>query len=152
IALSYYCIPIILVYFISKNRTLPFNRIFWMFGSFILACGTTHLLEIWNVWHGSYVLAGVIKAITAGVSVLTTLALIPLVPKIISLPGRVHLQEENRRLEQEIAARKRIEAPIDVPLRRGVTAGFIVAVLLTGLMGFLNWRTRKLASDEADLV
>jgi hypothetical protein len=30
ITLSYYCIPIVLVCFIRKNRALPFNRIFWM--------------------------------------------------------------------------------------------------------------------------
>jgi len=71
ITLSYYCIPLILIYFIRKNRDLPFNRIFWMFGTFILACGTTHLMEIWNVWHGDYLLAGVVKGITAAVSVLT---------------------------------------------------------------------------------
>ena len=71
ITFSYYCIPIILIYFVRKNRDLPFNRIFWMFGTFILACGTTHLMEIWNVWHGSYLLAGGIKAFTAMVSVVT---------------------------------------------------------------------------------
>ena len=106
IALSYYCIPLILIYFIRKNRDLPFNRIFWMFGTFILACGTTHLMEIWNVWHGNYLLAGVVKGITALVSVITAAMLIPLVPKVISLPGRIHLQEVNRKLEEEVSARK----------------------------------------------
>src|SRR5580658_10843576 len=93
ITLSYYCIPVVLIYFVHKNRDIPFNRIFWMFGSFILAYGTTHLMEIWNVWHGNYVLAGLVKAATAAVSVLTAAMLIPLVPKVISLPGRMHLQE-----------------------------------------------------------
>src|SRR5580693_6086969 len=102
ITLSYYCIPLILIYFIRQNRDLPFNRIFWMFGSFILACGTTHLMEIWNVWHGSYLLAGVIKAATAAISVVTAATLIPLVPKVVSLPDRMRLQEQNRKLEQEI--------------------------------------------------
>lgn len=97
ITLSYYCIPIILIYFIRKNRELPFNGIFWMFGTFILACGTTHLMEIWNVWHGSYLIAGVIKAVTAAVSVLTAAMLIPLVPKAISLPGQVIFQEQKYR-------------------------------------------------------
>ena len=64
ITLSYYCIPVVLIYFIHKRRDLPFNWIFWMFGGFILACDTTHLMEVWNVWHASYALAGVIKAIT----------------------------------------------------------------------------------------
>ncbi len=109
IALSYYCIPVVLIYFIRKNRDLPFNRIFWMFGTFILACGTTHLMEIWNVWHGSYLVAGVIKAITAAVSVITVAALIPLVPRVMSLPGRMHLQEINRKLVRETAERKRTE-------------------------------------------
>jgi len=38
---------------------------FLMFGIFIFGCGTTHLMEVWTVWHGTYRLAGVIKAITA---------------------------------------------------------------------------------------
>jgi PAS domain S-box-containing protein len=103
ITLLYYCIPIVLIYFIRKNRDLPFNRIFWMFGTFILACGTTHLMEVWNVWHASYLVAGVIKAITAAVSTVTVAMLIPLVPMVISLPRR------NRKLEQEIVARHETE-------------------------------------------
>ncbi len=80
ITLSYYCIPVVLIYFIRKNRNIPFNRISWMFATFIMACGTTHLLEIWNVWHASYLLAGVVKGITAAASLLTAGMLIPLVP------------------------------------------------------------------------
>ncbi len=106
ITLSYYCIPIVLIYFIRKNRDIPFNRIFWMFATFILACGTTHLMEIWNVWHGSYLVAGILKGITALVSVITAGMLIPLVPKVISVPGRMHLQEVNHKLAEEVAERK----------------------------------------------
>src|SRR5216683_741182 len=136
ITLSYYCIPVVLIYFTRKNRDLPFNRIFWMFGTFILACGTTHLMEIWNVWHGSYLLAGVIKAITATVSVLTAAMLIPLVPKVISLPSRMYLEEENRKLEQEIAARKRLDPTHEPKLSRTAlamlaTVGVPILVLLS---------------------
>jgi signal transduction histidine kinase/CHASE3 domain sensor protein len=152
IALSYYCIPAILIYFIRKNRDIPFNRIFWMFGTFILACGTTHLIEIWNVWHGNYLLAGVIKAFTAAASVVTAGMLIPFVPKVISLPQRFHLQEVNQRLERQIAESLRLEAPIETSLRRWVTGGFVLAVLLTGFLGILSWRIRVGASREADLA
>ncbi len=90
ITLSYYCIPIVLVCFARKNRDLPFSRIFLMFGTFVLACGTTHLLEVWNIWHANYLLAGVTKAVTAGVSVLTAATIMPLLPKAVSfLEGRV---------------------------------------------------------------
>src|SRR5271157_5802140 len=109
IAISYYGIPLILVYFIRKNRDRLFNRIFWMFGTFILACGTTHLMEVWNVWHGDYLLAGAVKAITAAISVITAAMLIPLVPRVISRPGRMYLDEVNRKLEREIAERKQTE-------------------------------------------
>ncbi|MFZ1159686.1 MAG: hypothetical protein WAO10_18010, partial [Candidatus Sulfotelmatobacter sp.] len=41
IVLSYFCIPVALVYLARKRRDLPFNWIFWMFGLFIVGCGTT---------------------------------------------------------------------------------------------------------------
>ena len=152
ITLSYYAIPVILIYFIRKNRNLPFNRIFWMFGTFILACGTTHLMEIWNVWHGSYMLAGVVKGATAAVSVVTAAMLVTLAPKVMSLPKLVHLQDANRKLEKEIAQRRRFDAPIEAPLRLRITVGFVVAVLLTAFIGFSSWRNARMAADDADWV
>ena len=41
----------ILVYFAARKKDLPFKFVFLLFGAFILACGTTHLLEIWSVWQ-----------------------------------------------------------------------------------------------------
>jgi PAS domain S-box-containing protein len=149
IALSYYAIPVILVYFILKNRDLPLNWIFWMFGSFILACGTTHLMEIWNVWHGNYMLAGVTKAVTAALSVLTAAMLIPLVPKVMSVPDRVHLQNVNRKLQQQITQRIRFDAPIEAPLRRRMTFGFTIAVLLTIFLGVVAWQGARRAAQDA---
>src|SRR5260370_7209104 len=70
ITLSYYCIPVVLIYFIRKNRDLPFNRIFWMFGTFILACGTTHFIKICNVCHGTSFMSTFIKTISATLPVL----------------------------------------------------------------------------------
>jgi PAS domain S-box-containing protein len=152
ITLSYYAIPVILIYFIHKNRDLPFNRIFWMFGTFILACGTTHAMEIWNVWHGSYMLAGVLKGFTAAVSVLTAAMLVPLVPRVISVPERIHLVEINRTLAQEIAERKRFDTRAETPLRRKVTAGFVVAVVLTICVGVSSWRGARRAEQDANWV
>src|SRR4028118_2357023 len=54
IALAYYSIPITLVFFARKRQDLPFNWIFLLFGTFIIACGTTHLMEIWTLWHPNY--------------------------------------------------------------------------------------------------
>src|ERR1700693_1870193 len=105
IALSYYVIPFALVYFVRKRRDLPFHWMFLMFGLFILGCGTTHLMEVWTVWHGTYLLSGVVKAFTAAVSVVTAAMLIPLIPKAVALPGRGQLQAINQELEHQVARR-----------------------------------------------
>ena len=45
IAAAYFTIPLTLVLFIRKRRDLPFSWIFALFGVFIVACGTTHVME-----------------------------------------------------------------------------------------------------------
>jgi PAS domain-containing protein len=112
IAIAYYSIPIALVYFVRKRVDLPFNWIFLLFGAFIVACGTTHILEIWTLWHPTYWLSGFIKAITALISVYTALALVPLVPVALALPSPRQLEKANLELEHEITERKRAEEAI----------------------------------------
>ena len=153
ITLSYYCIPVVLIYFIRKRRDLPFNWVFWMFGGFILACGTTHLMEVWNIWHASYLFAGMVKGVTATISVATAILLIPLVPQAVAVPNLIHLQEKNRWLEEQIAKRQRLDAAVaDAPLRRWVSSGVALAAFLIVLLGFLSWRSRRSSSAESDLV
>lgn len=86
ITLAYFAIPILLTYVIYKSKgKIPFNWLFLLFAIFIVACGTTHLIEIINVWHSKYYLAGVVKAVTALASVLTAIAMIPVLPKVIEI-------------------------------------------------------------------
>ncbi|MBD0346577.1 MAG: hybrid sensor histidine kinase/response regulator, partial [Coleofasciculus sp. Co-bin14] len=68
IALSYYSIPLMLVYFVQKRRDVPFHGVFLLFGVFIIACGTGHLMDVWTLWHPVYWLSGFVKGITAIVS------------------------------------------------------------------------------------
>ena len=112
IAIAYYSIPITLIYFVRKRDDLPFNWIFLLFGAFIIACGTSHVMEIWTLWHPTYWLSGFIKAITALISVYTALALVPLVPLALALPSPRQLEKANLELEHEITERKRAEEAI----------------------------------------
>ena len=80
-----------------------------MFGAFILGCGTSHLMEVWTLWYGTYRLAGIVKLITAGLSVSTAVALIPMMPKALALPSPARLAAANRELEQEVHARQQAE-------------------------------------------
>jgi PAS domain S-box-containing protein len=113
IAMAYYAIPITLVWFVRKRRDLPFHWMFLMFGAFILGCGTTHAIEIWTVWHGTYRLAGVVKAVTGGVSVATAVALIPLIPKALALPSPEAWAIANQELKREAVNRRLAEQELE---------------------------------------
>jgi PAS domain S-box-containing protein len=125
IALSYYFIPLMLVYLVRRRRDLPFHWMFLMFGVFILGCGTTHAMEIWTLWHGTYRFAGIIKAITAAASLATAVALVPMVPKALQLPSPAQLQAANLELEKEIAERRRVDEALQTE------RNFVAAVLNT---------------------
>jgi PAS domain S-box-containing protein len=99
IALAYYSIPIAIFYLVRQRKDLPFKWIFLLFGAFIISCGTTHLLEIWTLWHSTYWISGGMKAITALVSVFTAIGLIPLVPQLLALPSPADLQRLNQELQ-----------------------------------------------------
>ncbi|MBD2345835.1 hybrid sensor histidine kinase/response regulator [Anabaena subtropica] len=112
IAIAYYSIPATLFYFVRKRQDLPFYWMFLLFSGFIVACGTTHIMEIWTLWYPTYWVSGFLKAATAIISVFTATALIPLVPKALALPSPAQLERANQDLENEILERLRVEAEL----------------------------------------
>lgn len=102
---AYVAIPCVLVYFLLRRKDLPFRSIFLLFGAFILACGTTHLMEAVIFWWPAYRLAGLIKLFTALVSWGTVFALVPVTPQALAMRS----PEE---LAREIEERKRAEASL----------------------------------------
>ncbi|OUL35109.1 hybrid sensor histidine kinase/response regulator [Nostoc sp. T09] len=112
IGLAYYSIPTTLFFFVNKRQDLPFHWIFLLFSGFIVACGTTHFMEIWTLWHPTYWLSGLIKAGTATISVFTAAQLVPLVPQALALPSPAQLEQANLQLQTQIAERLKIEAEL----------------------------------------
>lgn len=111
-ALAYYSIPLILVYFTRQRQDLPYSEVFWLFSLFIFTCGTTHLLEVWTLWHPDYWFSGGVKGITAIASVATATVLVPIVPKALTLKSPAELAAINQSLAKEIEERKRVEAAL----------------------------------------
>jgi PAS domain S-box-containing protein len=101
ITLAYMSIPVTLLYFVRQRRDLPFHWIFVLFGVFIVACGGTHAMEIWTLWHAHYWASGTLKAVTAISSVGTAVLLVKIVPKALALPRPGELQAANRALEAQ---------------------------------------------------
>jgi signal transduction histidine kinase/CheY-like chemotaxis protein len=130
IGLTFYSIPVILLYFLRKRRDIPFRGVFFMFVAFIVACGTSHLLEFWSLWQPYHGLTGGAKALTALISLATAFTLCRIAPAVINLPSpedlrrlnlqledRVHertadLTASNERLQAEVRSREQAEAEV----------------------------------------
>jgi len=109
IALAYFTIPFTLVYFVRKRAELRFTWIFLSFAIFIVACGASHVMEIWTIWFPMYWLSGGVKIITALASAMTAILLVKLVPAALRFPTPSALQAANEELAREILERKGAE-------------------------------------------
>ena len=109
IAIAYFTIPVTLIFFVRRRKDLQFHWMFLCFAVFILACGTSHVMEIWTVWYPTYWLAGAIKAVTALASIPTAILLMKLIPFALALPSPAALAASNEQLRLEIDERIRME-------------------------------------------
>ncbi len=111
IALAYFSIPLAILSFIRRRGGAPqgYGPLPWLFSGFIFACGLTHVLDIWTLWRPDYGLLALSKALTAGVSTATALALWPLIPRALKIPSVQQLQAAIASLEAEVARRRTAE-------------------------------------------
>jgi signal transduction histidine kinase/ActR/RegA family two-component response regulator len=112
IGLSYYSIPVSLVYVARKRPDLPFRYLFALFSLFIVLCGSTHFFNIWVLWNPDYVPEGIVKAMTALASAFTAVVVWKIMPMALTMPSPAQLQEMNTqlketnlRVEREVAKR-----------------------------------------------
>ncbi|MCP3099795.1 ATP-binding protein [Myxococcus sp. K15C18031901] len=95
ISAAYFSISLMLYALVRRSR-LPFGGMILSFGVFIAACGLTHLIEVWNVWHSAYYLGGGVKLVTAVASVATAMYLVPLPGRVMEVMETARLSEERR--------------------------------------------------------
>lgn len=104
IALAYYSIPTMLIYFVRQRQDVPFSKLFWLFGFFIAACGTSHVMEVWTLWFPTYWLSGAVKAMTALISVYTAVELYPIIPFALASPSPEQLKQIDTEMKRAKAA------------------------------------------------
>ena len=107
IGVAYYSIPLALAYFVLHRRDLALRWVLGLFAGFILACGTTHFLEIWVLWHPDYAIQGLVKLLTAAISIATAVLLWPLVIRLISFPTPAQFRAVTDQLASEVVGRQR---------------------------------------------
>lgn len=103
---SYFLIPVLLFRMVSRRKDVPFPKIIWLFGAFIILCGITHLMDAAIFWWPAYRLSALIRFLTAIISVFTVIALYRVLPQIFSLRTVAEL-------EHEINERKAIEVKLE---------------------------------------
>ena len=129
IAAAYFSIPIALIHFVRSRRDVEFGGIIWLFAVFILACGSTHVMGVWNLWHGDYGVEAVVKAITALASVPTAILLWRLIPQALAIPSPTQLQFANAALSERIEERDQALAQLkaEIAQRERAEAALIQA-------------------------
>jgi len=107
IAISYFTIPLFLIALARGRRDLIFRWPLYLFGLFILLCGTTHVLSIVAFWVPIYGFEGLVKVACGLVSIATAVAVWPILPTLLALPSHDELQRLNQELEDRVSARTR---------------------------------------------
>ena len=103
IGLTYMAISGTLAYLLYRGKSdVPFHVIFLAFALFIIACGSSHIVEAITVWIPVYVLSALIKVITAIASLVTALMLPFFIPDILSLVQTARTSEARRLLLEAV--------------------------------------------------
>lgn len=103
IALAYIAIPTMMLIFLRKRPDIQGNsrKIGYLFVAFILACAVTHLTALLTLWWPAYGAQGLVKAMTAIVSLMTALVVWQLLPKLLAIPSLQDLERANDLLKAE---------------------------------------------------
>lgn len=110
IAVAYASIPFFLIVFLRKRKDMPFSWIIFLFGLFILACGTTHIVHVIGLWWPVDWWQASVDFICAVISVATAVAVWPSLPKLLSIPSPGQLRLVNEELQKAyIEVEKRVK-------------------------------------------
>lgn len=153
ITIAYYSIPAVLVLFLRKRPDVNFPQVAGLFAAFIFLCGTTHLIAIWVVWHGNYGFQGVIKALTAVVSIATAIVVWRLLPKALTIPSQMQLEEQISRATAELTEANTQLSQTNAELENFVSvASHDMKEPLRTLVSFSQLLERDLGDDLTDDV
>jgi PAS domain S-box-containing protein len=163
IAAAYFSIPLILYYFIRLRPDVKQRGLILTFAGFMLACGTTHVLSVWDIWHSVYRLEGLLKAITAALSVAIAIVMVRLGPAVVKIASPDQLEEINQALREEMTARNLAEEKLHSHVEAELLASedklhscfeaasqAILGVSSSGRVSLVNRRTEEMFGYSRD--
>ncbi|HEY0940353.1 MAG TPA: ATP-binding protein [Steroidobacter sp.] len=141
VAIAYFAIPFVLLHVARRRRDLPSNRLLIALGIFIVLCGLTRLVAVWNIWHTAYWLEGVVKAATALAAIPTGILLWRSLPSILSVPSRRQLRDANESLARANRELEAFTASVSHDLRSPLTT-------IAGQAGLLELSMPNATEDQ----
>jgi PAS domain S-box-containing protein len=123
ITICFFFIPFTLSYYSRKRSGSKLRGPILMCATFMIACGATHLLLVWNMWHSSYRLESVVKAIAAAVTVAAAIGAFRLAPMVVKMATPKEVAFLHDSLNGETEARRAAEEK----LRRVAEAELLVS-------------------------
>jgi signal transduction histidine kinase len=112
---AYFLIPLIIInYFYRRKTSIRFRRVYILFATFILLCGSTHFIDALMFWIPMYRLNALVRLATGVVSLFTVYHLFRVLPDVFK-------QRTNLELEREIARRQEVERKLE-EANRGLEA------------------------------
>lgn len=167
IAASYLLIFLALFWMASRLRQVAeINRYVWIFvafGTFIVACGMTHVMEVITLWWPIYRFSTVVKTICAAASVPTAILFVRIAPALTRNMERFIFmlsttqQEKDRALTSLIASEKlavagRISASIAHEISNPLeSVGNVLHLLRTGA-GLSPEMQRLVDSAQGEII
>ena len=132
IAGAYFSIPLAMLSFVRQRGESSLNWLIGLFCAFIFACGITHLFDVITIWQPFYGLQAISKVLTALISLITAVAIWPLIPKALKIPSVGQLQSSIQLLQAEIKQRRAAEENL-----ADTQEAFVIALASIGA-GFLS--------------
>lgn len=127
---AYFAIPLSIIRFITRRSNERFMKLYFLFAAFILACGSTHLLDAIMFWFPAYRLGALVRLGTAVVSWVTVFNIIKILPMASSL-------RTADQLEAEIKQRKEMEEQLRI------NNAMLTEALQIAKLGHWRWDVEK---------
>lgn len=93
ISLCYLAIPVLLGIILHRRKDIPFRSTIKVFIIFIFFCSLTHIMEVITVWYPIYYISGIIKILTAIISIVSTAIILSNLKIILNLPSLTNIEK-----------------------------------------------------------
>ena len=110
IAIAFTALALAFFHFLRQRKDLVQTKSSLVLLAVLLVTSAfAHLAEACSWWQPIHLVSGILKGITAITSVLATIAIWPLIPRLLKVPSPQALQRMNLKLQREITERIKVE-------------------------------------------